>query len=95
MGSSVRFINRITNDFPMLSRNVNGTRLVYLDSAATSLKPNKVISKINNFYNSSTSNVYRGTSVLSEETTLEFNEVRCKVADFIGANHAKQGLVAK
>lgn len=32
MGSSVRFINRITNDFPMLSRNVNGTRLVYLDS---------------------------------------------------------------
>lgn len=87
MGSSVRFINRITNDFPMLSRNVNGTRLVYLDSAATSLKPNKVISKINNFYNSSTSNVYRGTSVLSEETTLEFNEVRCKVADFIGANH--------
>ena len=75
------------DDFSMLRGNVNGARLVYLDSSATSLKPQKVVDKVVEFYTEFTSNVARGDSLLSEITTLAFEDVRSKVADYIGANY--------
>lgn len=91
-GNSIMYIEpdykeRIKDDFPILSKTINGSRIVYLDSSATSLKPKTVLSKISDFYNNTTSNAYRGTSVLAESVTLALTDVRTKVADFIGANH--------
>ncbi|MBX3088784.1 MAG: aminotransferase class V-fold PLP-dependent enzyme, partial [Cryobacterium sp.] len=53
--------SRIREDFPTLSRLVNGHPLVYLDSAATSLKPQAVIDALRNFYENENSAVHRGT----------------------------------
>lgn len=72
-------------DFPLLKRRINNKRLVYLDSAATSLKPQSVIDKINDYYTKYTANIFRGIYQISEEATAEYEAVRDKVAKFIHA----------
>ncbi len=79
-------INKIKKDFPILKRKINGKRLIYLDSAATSLVPSKVINRIKYFYENQKSNVHRGVYTLSEESTLAYEEARKKVANFINAS---------
>ena len=78
-------VNRIRQDFPILSREVYGLPLVYLDNAATSQKPRSVIQALVDYYEGYNSNVHRGVHSLSMEATDRYEEARTKVARFIGA----------
>ena len=78
-------IDKIRGDFPILSRQVNGKPLVYLDSAASAQKPNQVIESLVSAYQDTYSNVHRGLHFLSEASTDAYEAVRGKVARFIGA----------
>lgn len=73
-------------DFPILSRRVNGKPLIYLDSAATTQKPNAVIEAEANFYRTINANVHRGIHTLAEESTKAYEDVREKVRALL---HAK------
>lgn len=73
------------SDFPILSRKIHGKRLVYLDTAATSQKPQAVIDAISSYYAESNANIHRGIYQLSEESTKLYDEARTAVADFVGA----------
>lgn len=72
-------------DFPILSRVIDDNRLVYLDSAATSLKPVQVVSEISRYYLEISANIHRGKHYLSEEASVFYEEGRYKVAQHIGA----------
>jgi len=76
---------RIRKDFPVLSREFGGRPLVYLDSAATSQKPQSVIDAVSDFYSSHNANVHRGVYGLAEEATELYEGARSKLAGFIGA----------
>lgn len=76
---------KIKHDFPVLSREVNGQPLVYLDSAATSQKPQVVIDAIVDYYTNHNANVHRGIHTLGDESTRLYTEARETVARFIGA----------
>lgn len=78
-------VNLIRQDFPILSREVNGKPLVYLDNAATSQKPRQVIEAIANYYAEHNANVHRGIHTLGDESTRMYQEAREEVAGFIGA----------
>lgn len=71
-------------DFPILSRKVNGHRLVYLDNAATSQKPTAVIDALSAYYRETNSNIHRGLHTLAEEATSAYERTRAHVARFIG-----------
>jgi cysteine desulfurase / selenocysteine lyase len=75
----------IATDFPLLERKINGKRLVYLDSTATSLKPRSVLEAMDHYYRHVGANVHRGAYQLSSEATDLYEGARAKVADFIGA----------
>lgn len=75
----------IARDFPQLARTVEGRRLVYLDSAATSLKPQAVIDAVCEFYRTSCGNVHRGDHLLSQEASARIEEVRYAVARLVNA----------
>ena len=79
-------LEKIRNDFPILNRKVNNNKLVYLDNAATSQKPNSVIQSLNDYYTNYNSNVHRGVHKLSVEATDEYEKARFKIADFINAS---------
>ncbi len=80
-------VKKIRNDFPILSREVYGKPLVYLDNAATTQKPQQVIDAISKFYSYTNSNIHRGIHSLSEESTLQYEAARKTVQKFIGAQH--------
>ncbi|XP_059317613.1 cysteine desulfurase 1, chloroplastic [Lycium ferocissimum] len=72
-------------DFPILHQEINGSKLVYLDNAATSQKPTAVIKALQNYYEAYNSNVHRGIHYLSAKATDEYESARQKVANFINA----------
>jgi cysteine desulfurase/selenocysteine lyase len=75
----------IRADFPILSREVNGKPLVYLDSAASAQKPRAVIEAMTHMMEHSYANVHRGLHTLANETTDAYEAARRKVEAFIGA----------
>lgn len=77
-------VKKIRGDFPILSRKVNGQPLVYLDSGATSQKPESVLKAMDDYYRNSNANIHRGVYDLSVESTNLVDEARRKVANFIG-----------
>ncbi|CRG49700.1 cysteine desulfurase SufS [Yersinia wautersii] len=83
-------IERVRADFPLLSRQVNGQPLVYLDSAASAQKPQAVIDKELHFYRDGYAAVHRGIHSLSAEATQQMEAVRTQVADFIHAASAEE-----
>ncbi len=85
----------VRKDFPILNKKVNGKKLVYADSAATTQKPTQVIDKINNYYSSQNANVHRGIHALSEEATREFEKSREIIANFINANSSTEIIFTK
>jgi len=88
--------NKIKEDFPILSRLVNGDkRLIYLDSAATSQKPNCVIDSMNDFYSQSNANIHRGIHSLAEEATALHESARNRIADFIGARESSEVIFTR
>jgi len=78
-------VKRLRQDFPILSRQVRGKPLAYLDNAATTQKPKSVIDALSSFYATHNANVHRGVHTLSEESTNMVEAVRVKLAAFVGA----------
>lgn len=83
-------IKQIESDFPVLARNVNGQRLVYLDSAATALKPVQVIAATERAYRDLPANVHRGVHTLSREATAAYEGARETVRGFLNAARADE-----
>lgn len=83
-------IENIRKDFPILNRMIDGKKLVYLDSAATSQKPRQVDEALVDYYERYNANVHRGIHTLSEEATAAFEAVRAQIKDFIQAGDAKE-----
>lgn len=86
---------KIRSEFPLLSRKINGKFPVYLDSAATTLKPWPVIEKISHFYSFETANVHRGAHFLASQATEQFEAAREKVRGFIGAGSIEEVIFTK
>lgn len=78
-------LNKIRSEFPILSREVNGKPLVYLDNGASAQKPQVVIDAINNAYAHEYANVHRGLHYLSNLATEKYEAVRGTIATFLGA----------
>jgi len=78
------------NDFALLERKIDGKPIVYLDSAATSLKPRVVVEAVRRYYEEYTANIFRGVYRLSEEATEAYEGARKKVAKFVGAASEKE-----
>ena len=83
-------VQKIREDFPILSRDVRGKRLVYLDNAATTQKPRQVIDRIVRYYTEENANVHRGVHYLSEVATVAYESVRTTVKNFINARDEKE-----
>ena len=87
--------SNLKEDFPIFQRDINGKKLTYLDSGATSQKPDSVIEKMNQVYKFTNANVHRGTYVLSAETTQEYEGVRNKCKSFLNASESDEIIFTK
>jgi cysteine desulfurase/selenocysteine lyase len=83
-------IERLRHDFPALHQDIRGKSLVYLDTGATSLKPQAVIDAVDGVYARDAANVHRGVHLLSQRATLAFEGAREKVRAFINAREAAE-----
>jgi cysteine desulfurase/selenocysteine lyase len=84
-------VKKIRADFPILNREIRpGIRLVYLDSAATSQKPEAVIESMAEYYRKYNANIHRAVHTLAEEATGLYEGARAKVADWIGAERPQE-----
>src|SRR4051812_2723952 len=88
-------IKKVREDFPVLDRQINGKKLVYLDSAATSQKPLSVIKSLTNYYENYNANIHRGIHTLSEEATEAFEVTREKLRQFIDASETHEVIFTK
>ena len=80
----------IREAFPILSREVHGHPLVYLDNAATTQKPQAVIDALSSYYSTMNANIHRGLHTLAEEATAAYEDVRKQVATFINAGSHRE-----
>lgn len=80
----------VRNEFPALTQKVHGKNLAYLDSGATTLKPQTVIDRITKFYSFETSNVHRGAHYLGDVATQAFEAARQKVQSFLNAKQVEE-----
>ncbi len=85
--SSPLDVAALRSDFPVLSREVNGHPLVYLDSASSSHKPRQVLDAVRDFDAEHYSNVHRGVHTLSQEATDLYEDARTTIATFLGGAH--------
>src|SRR3712207_5534981 len=85
-------VEEIRRDFPILERRIDGKRLVYLDNAATSQKPRRVIEALTEYYEEHNANIHRGVHRIAEEATAAYEGARRKVARFLGAPEVR-GLI--
>jgi cysteine desulfurase/selenocysteine lyase len=83
--NSILNIPKLRQDFPLLSKKVNGKPLVYLDSGATSQKPKQVIDAISNYYKTQNANIHRGVHQLSQEITIAYENARTTVQNHLNA----------
>jgi cysteine desulfurase / selenocysteine lyase len=83
-------IEQIRADFPALKQTVYGKPLVYMDNAATTLKPSPVIEELKRFYEHENSNIHRGTHYLSQIATEAFEQARQFIADYINAGSPQE-----
>tara|TARA_B100001989_G_scaffold248606_1_gene222472 strand:+ start:3177 stop:4379 length:1203 start_codon:yes stop_codon:yes gene_type:complete len=80
----------VKEEFPILSQSVNEKPLIYLDNASTTQKPTSVINEIQNYYESTNSNIHRGVHHLSQKATEKYEDSRKIVQNFIGAKSSKE-----
>ena len=85
----------LKSNFPLLSQTINGHQIVYLDSAASSQKPDVVIEAMNNYYRTINANVHRGAYQIAAEATEAMEQARAKLATFIGAPSANEIVFTK
>jgi len=78
-------IEKLRQDFPILSKKVNGKPLVYMDNGATTQKPKQVIDAISNYYQTQNANVHRGVHQLSQEITVAYENARVTVQKHLNA----------
>lgn len=83
-------IERVRQQFPILKEKVHGKPLVYLDSAATSQKPQAVIDAMSQFFLTENASIHRGVHFLSERATEIYESARTKVQKFLNAEHAHE-----
>lgn len=83
-------MNEFRKDFPILNQEVNGHPLVYLDSAATSQKPEQVLEVVRKYYDFDNSNVHRGVHTLGNRATDAYEGAREKIRKFINARSTKE-----
>lgn len=83
-------VEALRADFPALTQKVHGHDLVYLDSAATTLKPQAVIDRITQLYSYETANVHRGAHYLADRATGEFEKARETIRTFLGADSIEE-----
>ena len=88
-------VQAVREQFPILRRVIHGRPLVYLDSAASSQKPEAVISAMSRYYRETHANVHRGVYTLSEEATEAYEDARRKVARFIGARSPREVIFTR
>ena len=80
----------IKRDFPIIGREINGKRLVYLDSASSSQKPLAVLDTMDDVYRTHYANIHRGVYAIAEQTTAEYEDARRKVARFVNARETEE-----
>ena len=83
-------VDKVRRDFPALGREINGSRVVFLDSAASSQKPESVLRAMDDAYRCYYANVHRGVYRMAEESTAAFEAGRAKVARFINATSSRE-----
>ena len=88
-------LNNVCDQFQALSQMVNGKPLVYLDSAATTLKPTVVVDRIAQFYAFETANVHRGAHYLADLGTTHFESARHTIKEFLGAASTEEIIFTK
>ena len=88
-------VTRVRADFPALDQQVHGRPLVYLDNAATTQKPRKVIDAIAHYYESDNANVHRGVHTLSERATQAYEAARETVRAFINAASTREVIFTR
>jgi cysteine desulfurase/selenocysteine lyase len=88
-------VAQIRKDFPILDRTINGTRLVYLDSAATSQKPRQVLDAMQHYYEWCNANVHRSVYHIAGEATEAYETARLKARRFINARSEREVVFAK
>ena len=85
----------LKDQFPLLSQIINGHQIVYLDSAASSQKPDSVIEAMNSYYRTINANVHRGAYEIAAQATEAMEMSRGQIAKFIGANSANEVVFTK
>jgi cysteine desulfurase/selenocysteine lyase len=83
-------VDTIRKDFPILSEKVNGKPLIYLDNAATSQKPLRVINAISDYYEHTNSNIHRGAHYLANKATEAYENSRKTIATHINARSERE-----
>jgi cysteine desulfurase/selenocysteine lyase len=83
-------VNELRKHFPILHRSVNGKPLVYFDNAATSQKPDSVITAISDYYRKYNANIHRGVYSISVEASEAYDNARENVRKFINASEARE-----
>ena len=82
-------------DFPLLSREVHGHPIVYLDSGATSQKPRRVLGAMDRYYEEINANIHRGAYQIAEQSTMAVEDSRAALARFVGAPSAAEIVFTK
>jgi len=88
-------VEKVWEDFPILTREINGKRLIYFDTAASAQRPLAVIEAVNNFYREHNANVHRGVHTLSQEATDLYEGGRQKLAEFINAHSGREVIFTR
>ena len=83
-------VHAVRRDFPILSQQVNGKPLVYLDNGASSQRPEAVLKAMDSYYREMHSNVHRGAHTLADRATTAFEGARKKVQQFLNAPSARE-----
>ncbi|OGG11541.1 cysteine desulfurase [Candidatus Gottesmanbacteria bacterium RBG_13_45_10] len=86
---------KVRNDFPILQKLIDGKPLVYLDSTATSLKPQSVIDAMDEYYTEYSANVFRGIYKISERATEAYESARERIGRFIGAHDSSEVIYTR
>ncbi len=88
-------VERIRGEYPILEREIDGTRIVYLDNAATTHTPEPVVEAMSDYYRRYNSNVHRGIHHLSQEASIAYEDAHDRVAEFIGADGREEVVFTK
>ena len=87
-------VGRVREEFPILEREVgDGQRLAYLDNAATSQTPDRVIDAMSEYYRGTNANVHRGIHHLSQEASITYEEAHDRLAAFVGASGGREEMI--